>query len=143
MSQPVRPLGVLIAIAVPFTFAAIGLAGIRQQAVIDQYVALAKAKDPAFAGFSAARGKAFFLARRAGGNPETASCSSCHTSDPTKPGQTRAGQAIDPMAVSANADRFTDFAKDEKWFKRNCSTVLQRECTPVEKGDFISFMVDQ
>ena len=91
----------------------------------------------------AARGKAFFLARRAGGNPETASCSSCHTSDPTKPGQTRAGQAIDPMAVSANADRFTDFAKDEKWFKRNCSTVLQRECTPGEKGDFISFMVDQ
>ena len=57
--------------------------------------------------------------------------------------RTRAGQAIDPMAVSANSDRFTDFAKDEKWFKRNCSTVLHRECTPTEKGDFISFMVAQ
>jgi hypothetical protein len=47
------------------------------------------------------------------------------------------------MAVSANAERFTDFTKDEKWFKRNCSTVLRRECTAVEKGDFISFMLDQ
>ena len=31
----------------------------------------------------------------------------------------------------------------EKWFKRNCKQVLGRECTPAEKGDFITFMMSQ
>ena len=47
------------------------------------------------------------------------------------------------MAVSVTPDRFTDLAKVEKWFRRNCNTVLGRECTPAEKGDFIAFMTSQ
>ena len=65
-----------------------------------------------------------------------------HT-DPHNAGQTTVGQAIKPMAVSVTPDRFTDMAKTEKWFRRNCKTVLGRECTPVEKGDFIAFMTSQ
>ena len=114
-------------------------AGPGQQAVLAHYAALAKTADPGFAGFSAARGQAFFLARR-DVSPDTPSCSTCHTTDPTRPGQTRAGKAIDPMAVSVTPGRFTDPAKVEKWFRRNCDTVLGRECTPLEKGDFIAFM---
>lgn len=117
-------------------------AGAGQQAVLDQYAALAKAADPAFAGFSADRGRAFFLANR-GHNPDSPSCSSCHTPDPHNTGQTTVGQAIAPMAVSATPDRFTDMAKTEKWLRRNCNTVLGRECTPQEKGDFITFMSSQ
>jgi len=56
---------------------------------------------------------------------------------------TRAGQAIAPMAVSVTPDRFTDLAKLEKWFRRNCDTVLGRECTSAEKGDYIAFMASQ
>ena len=97
--------------------------------------------DPAFAGFSADRGKAFFLASH--GSGDTPSCSTCHTTDPTNLGRTRVGKAIKPMAVSANPDRFTDLAKVEKWFRRNCNTVLGRECTPAEKGDFIAFMTSR
>ena len=122
---------------------AIAAAGPGQKAVLDHYAQLAKAKDPAFAGFSADRGKAFFLAKSTTGNPDTPSCSTCHTKDPTKSGMTRAGQAIAPMAVSVTPDRFTDLAKLEKWFRRNCDTVLGRECTPSEKGDFIAFMASQ
>jgi mono/diheme cytochrome c family protein len=127
------------ALAACIATTAFAAAGPGQQAVLAHYAALAKAADPQFAGFSAARGQAFFLAHH-DASPDAPSCSACHTSDPTRPGQTRAGKAIDPMAVSVTPDRFTDLAKVEKWFRRNCETVLGRECTPFEKGDFIAFM---
>jgi Domain of unknown function (DUF1924) len=44
------------------------------------------------------------------------------------------------MAIGTNPKRFTDKAKVDKWFKRNCQDVYQRECTPKEKGDFVSYM---
>jgi hypothetical protein len=47
------------------------------------------------------------------------------------------------MAVSKTPDRYTDPAKVEKWFQRNCQSVLGRECTAVEKGDFLTFMTSQ
>jgi hypothetical protein len=125
------------------SLAAIAAAGPGQKAVLDHFGALAKAANPAFAGFSVARGKAFFLAGHGGGNADTPSCSTCHTKDPTRSGQTRAGQAIAPMAVSVTPGRFSDLAKVEKWFRRNCDTVLGRECTALEKGDFITFMSSQ
>jgi cytochrome c peroxidase len=120
----------------------VGMASAAQKAVLGHYAAAAKAADPAFTEFSAERGKVFFLAQR-NINPDTPSCSSCHTTNPKNPGETRAGQRIEPMAVSVTPDRFTDLAKVEKWFRRNCDTVLKRECTPIEKGDFIAFMSSQ
>jgi cytochrome c peroxidase len=89
---------------------------------------------------SAERGKAFFLAEHAGGKPETPSCATCHTGDPTKAGQTRAGKAIDPMAPAANPARFTVIADVEKWFGRNCRSVVGRACTPGEKADVIAWL---
>jgi mono/diheme cytochrome c family protein len=118
-------------------------AGPAQSLVLDRYAAAAKAASPSFAGFSAARGKALFLASPAAGKPDTPSCTSCHTSNPAQPGRTRAGKPIGPMAVSAKPDRYTDLAETEKWFGRNCDSVLGRSCTPIEKGDFITFMVSQ
>ena len=52
--------------------AALAAAGPGQRAVLAHYAALAKAADPRFAGFSAARGEAFFLARHDVG-PDTPS----------------------------------------------------------------------
>lgn len=119
-----------------------GMAGAGQQAILDHYSAEARAADPGFSGFSAERGKAFFLTQR-NINPDAPSCHACHTPNPRNPGETRAGQRIEPMAVSVTPSRFTDLAKVEKWFRRNCDTVLKRECTPAEKGDFIAFMSSQ
>ncbi len=93
--------------------------------------------------FSAARGRAFFLARHKGGKPATPSCSTCHTQNPRNAGKTRTGKRIKPMALSRTPGRFSDPKKVEKWFRRNCRSVLGRACTPREKGDFITFMMSQ
>ncbi|MEZ5923991.1 MAG: DUF1924 domain-containing protein [Hyphomicrobiaceae bacterium] len=118
-------------------------AGPGQDAVIADYAEKAKLADPAFTGFDAAAGKAFFFAKHVGGGADTPSCTSCHTEDITKPGQTRAGKTIDPMAVSVTVDRLTDLAKVEKWIRRNCNSVLGRDCTPKEAGDVLFWLASQ
>lgn len=115
--------------------AAIAVAATPRQTILDGY-----AKQAGVSSFSAARGQAFFEATHTGGKPATPSCTTCHTKDPRNEGRTRAGKAIAPMAVSLTPKRFTDPAKVEKWFGRNCRSVLGRACTAAEKGDFITFM---
>jgi cytochrome c peroxidase len=92
---------------------------------------------------SAERGRALFTGTHTGGKPETPSCTTCHTNNLRGQGKTRAGKVIQPMAISANPTRFTDTAKVAKWFRRNCNTVLGRECTAGEKADVITFLLSQ
>ncbi len=123
------------------TIAAVAAMTPAQKLVLDQHIANAKAASPSFQGFSADRGRAFFQASHTGGKPDSPSCTSCHTNDPTKAGTTRAGKAIEPMAASANPNRFTNPADVEKWFKRNCGDVLGRECSITEKGDVLAYLM--
>ncbi len=111
-----------------------------RDAILATLTADAKKADPSFGGFSAERGQAFFAAKHTGGKPDTPSCTSCHSQDPTAAGETRAGKRIEPMAVSKNPTRFTKVDEVNKWFGRNCNSVLGRECTAVEKGDFITYL---
>lgn len=120
---------------------AVARADASHDAVMAALTEAAKSADPGFKGFSAEAGKAFFLATHTGGKPDTPSCITCHTDNPAASGKTRAGKAIDPMAVSANPQRFTDLAKIEKWYGRNCNSVLGRECTPQEKGDVAAWLL--
>ena len=70
------------------------------------------------------------------------SCASCHGAVPTQPGKhASTGKSIGPLAPAANAARFTDAAKAEKWFRRNCNDVLQRACTDQEKGDVLAYLM--
>ena len=87
-----------------------------------------------------AAGEALFLADHTGGKPDTPSCTTCHTADPTAVGEARTGKAIEPMAPSVNPARFTETAQVEKWFGRNCSSVLGRECTAQEKADIVAWL---
>lgn len=106
------------------------------------------ARDAIIAGYAAAaggaldatRGEALFLATHSGGKADTPSCTTCHTANMTVPGQTRAGKEIAPMAVSVVSDRFTDAEKVEKWFGRNCNSVLGRDCSAQEKGDVLTWL---
>jgi Domain of unknown function (DUF1924) len=116
------------------------LAGGGRDAVLAAYTNQAKTESAGFKGFSADRGKALYSSKNPGGNADTPSCSTCHTASPLNSGRTRAGKSIDPMAVSASPTRFTDIAKTEKWFGRNCRSVLGRDCTAQEKGDFITYL---
>lgn len=93
------------------------------------------------AGFtpSAERGKAFFT-RKFGASSTLESCSACHTDNPVQKGKhVVTGKEIQPMAPSVNPERFTDAKKVDKWFRRNCTEVVGRECTPAEKADLIQF----
>jgi hypothetical protein len=93
---------------------------------------------PGSQAFSAARGESFFKAKHGG----EWSCASCHTNNPAVPGKhAKTGKVIDPLAPSANAERFTSPKKMEKWFKRNCNDVLNRVCTPQEKGDVLTYLL--
>jgi hypothetical protein len=112
------------------------------QELLQQYGAQAKLENAAFAGFSAERGGVLFRTERSQGDGKAVSCSTCHTADPRHQGKTRANKVIEPMAPSANPQRFTDADKVEKWFGRNCKDVLERACTTQEKGDFIQFLVN-
>lgn len=108
------------------------------QDFLTTYQTAAKAVDANFQGFSATRGEQFFKATH--GNDW--SCASCHTSNPASAGKhASTGKAIDPLAPSANPERFTSTRKVEKWFKRNCNDVLSRECSPLEKGDILTFLM--
>lgn len=120
----------------------IGAAGANpaRDAILAEFAAQAKAANPTFAGFSAERGAQFWLSEHTGGKVETPSCTTCHTKDARAEGMTRAQKAIAPMAISKTPDRFTDPDKVAKWFLRNCNTVLGRECTPIEKGDIITYL---
>ncbi|MBC7468566.1 MAG: DUF1924 domain-containing protein [Ramlibacter sp.] len=70
------------------------------------------------------------------------SCSSCHGAVPVQSGKHAAtGKAIGALAPAFNPGRFTDSAKAEKWFRRNCNDVVGRECTPAEKTDVLSWLL--
>lgn len=93
---------------------------------------------PGFQGFSAARGEVFYKTKH--GNDW--SCATCHSENPAAQGKhAKSDKVIKPLAPSANAERFTDMKKVEKWFKRNCNDVLDRVCTPQEKGDVLTYLL--
>jgi len=80
--------------------------------------------------------------RQFGVSEKMPACASCHTARPSQPGRhVVTDKAIKPLAPAANAERFTDPAKVEKWFRRNCTEVVGRECSAAEKADFMSFVM--
>ncbi|WP_438979324.1 DUF1924 domain-containing protein [Polynucleobacter sp.] len=87
---------------------------------------------------SPTRGEQFFNAKHG----KEWSCASCHENPPnhdTKHIVT--GKVIKPLSPNANSTRFTDEAKAEKWFKRNCNDVLGRDCTAQEKADVLAWLM--
>ena len=86
----------------------------------------------------AARGQAFFNSRH--GKDWT--CASCHGAVPTQAGKhASTGKPITALAPAFNPERFSDPAKVEKWFRRNCNDVADRACTPAEKADVMAWLI--
>ncbi|MBI3149640.1 MAG: DUF1924 domain-containing protein [Betaproteobacteria bacterium] len=105
------------------------------------YTAEASRLIPGFQG-SAQRGAEFY-ARRFAVSSHLPACSACHTDSPARIGRHAVtGKTIQPLSPSAVATRFSDPAKVEKWFRRNCTEVLGRECSAAEKADFIAFATE-
>jgi hypothetical protein len=129
-------LSISLAIAALALVSGLSSAGPRE--LLAGYEAAARQSTPTFAGFSAARGARFFADTHGG----DWSCSTCHTTSPAAAGRhAKTGKTIAPLAPAANAERFSDAATTEKWFRRNCNDVLNRECTPQEKGDVLTWLL--
>ena len=110
----------------------------QPQDFLATFAAQAKSDDSSFTGFDVSRGEQFFKSRHDG----DWSCSSCHTDNPTAAGKHAVTKKdLEPLAPSANLERFTKTAKVEKWFKRNCKDVLKRECSAQEKGDVLVYLL--
>jgi len=116
--------------------AAVALTGAAQAATpaeqLAGYTALAGAQaEPA-------RGQAFFTSRHG----RDWSCSSCHGALPVQAGKHAAtGKPIGALAPAFNPERFTDAARTEKWFRRNCNDVVGRECSAGEKADVLAWLM--
>lgn len=103
------------------------------------YVAEASRTAPGFAA-SAQRGQSLFM-KEWGVSQKMPNCTVCHGKNLQLDGKHAVtDKRIAPMAPAVNPERFTSFTKVEKWFKRNCTEVVGRECTPAEKADFIQFV---
>ena len=99
---------------------------------------LARFEKEAGTAASAERGARFFTAKQGG----EWSCASCHTERPTLAGRhARTDKAIAPLAPAANAERFTDATKVDKWFRRNCNDTLNRLCSAQEKADVMAWLL--
>ncbi|MBI5780375.1 MAG: DUF1924 domain-containing protein [Rhodocyclales bacterium] len=111
-------------------------------AMAEHYAQRAAQERPGFTP-DPARGEAFYRQNH-GVSADMPGCHACHGPDPRQSGKhVITSKKIAPMAVSANPERFTDEAKIEKWFRRNCKEVLERECTAAEKADFLAWLVRQ
>lgn len=94
----------------------------------------AQAGQPA----AAARGQRLFTSQHG----REWSCASCHGATPTQTGKhASTGKPIAALAPAFNPERFTDAAKTEKWFRRNCNDVVGRECSAVEKADVLAWLM--
>lgn len=86
---------------------------------------------------NATRGQSFFNSKHGG----EWSCASCHGTPPTTEGKhANTGKTIAPLAPAFNPKAFTDTAKVDKWFRRNCKDVLARECSAAEKADVLAYL---
>ena len=97
-----------------------------------------QAKAAGVAAGDVARGQSFFNSTH--GNEWK--CASCHSALPTGKGEhTITHKVIEPLAPAFNAQRFSDLAKADKWFRRNCKDVLARECSAAEKADVLAWLM--
>lgn len=121
-----------VALALSVVSAAAGAVAASSADVAAQYAAQAGSAGVA------ARGEQFFTSRHG----RDWSCASCHGAPPTRAGKHAAtGKAIAPLAPAFHPERFTDTAKVEKWFRRNCNDVLGRECSAAEKADVVAWLM--
>ena len=101
---------------------------------------LTRFEKEAGAAASAERGARFFTTKQGG----EWSCASCHTERPIQTGRhAKTDKPITPLAPAANAERFTDAAKVDKWFRRNCNDTLNRICSAQEKADVMAWLLAQ
>lgn len=107
--------------------------------LVSNYATEAAKTSPGFTP-SAKRGQSLFI-NEWGVSQKMSNCTTCHGKNIKADGKhVVTEKRIAPFSPAVNPERFTSSAKVEKWFKRNCTEVVGRECTAAEKADFIQFI---
>jgi mono/diheme cytochrome c family protein len=111
------------------------------KAFAKKYAAIAKNINPDFKGFLPDMGRNFYT-RQFTLKGKQVSCSSCHTDNPANPGKhIVTGKPIKPLSPVVEKSRFTDLEKVEKNFTDHCNEILGRDCTAMEKGNYIAYLL--
>ena len=140
MAQPLHPTHRPPGLRMAATALLLALGSCLAQAAADTTPAQQQQRFAAQAGSApqAERGKLFFNSTHGG----EWSCASCHGQQPGQAGKhASTGKTIAPMAPAFNPQAFTDSAKVDKWFRRNCGDVLKRECSASEKADVLAYLI--
>ncbi|MGJ0289650.1 DUF1924 domain-containing protein [Aliarcobacter cryaerophilus] len=124
------------------------LATLSFSATVDDFLESLKQEvlkiDSSFKGFDYKRGEDIFLSKHVGKKGELISCASCHGTNLYQANQNYfTGKTIDVLSPKVNPKRFTDKTEIEKWLKRNFNDVYNREGTPLEKGDVITYIINK
>lgn len=99
--------------------------------------------ESSFKGFDIKRGEEIFTSTHIGKKGKEVSCSSCHGVDLTKEHENFfTAKIIEPLSPKANPKRLTDLKKIKKWLRRNFKDVYKREGTPKEKGDVLTYIMN-
>ncbi len=116
--------------------------------VVDDYLSSLKQEvlktEPNFKTFDAKKGEEIFKSKHIGKKGKEISCESCHTTNLANSGENIfTGKPIEPLSPKANPKRLTDISEIEKWLKRNFNDVYNKEGTPMEKGDVITYIMSK
>jgi hypothetical protein len=117
-------------------------------AVVDDYLNTLKQEvlksEPDFASFDAKRGEQIFTSKHIGKKGKEISCTSCHSINLRDTGKNFfTGKEINPLSPKANPKRFTKLKNIKKWLRRNFNDVYNREGTAKEKGDVVTYIINQ
>ncbi|MDD3463537.1 MAG: DUF1924 domain-containing protein [Sulfurospirillaceae bacterium] len=104
----------------------------------------AKKENPSFSGFDAKRGEAIFKSVHVSKKGKEISCATCHSNDLKQAGlNVNTSKSITALAPSANPARLSDVKEVDKWLRRNFNDVFAREGSALEKGDVLTYIINQ
>lgn len=133
----------IIAVTMATMFGVFAVPVIGMASVVDEQQA--SYKTTGAGPFSAQKGEQMWqleVVNAKDGKPR--SCTTCHGRDLRSEGKhAKTGKLIKPLSPAVNNKRLSSAKKIRKWFKRNCKWTWGRECTPQEKGDFLSYIQNQ
>ncbi len=104
----------------------------------------AQKENPEFKGFDYVRGEKIFTTEYIGKKGKLISCVSCHSSDLSKKGRNiNTNKVIESLSPLADSSRFTKVKNVKKWLRRNFRDVYNRVGTAQEKGDVVTYIINQ
>ena len=127
--------------------AALSVFSLSAQATVDdakqfvkQYQALVNGEHKSYV-LNAEAGRAFYIRKHRVKGKDVA-CSDCHTDNPAAEGKhSKTGKKIASLSPAVNPKRFSDMKKTDEIFDKHCVEILERNCTSMEKGNYIVYLL--